>query len=335
MENKNILIFVEQRRGKIQNVSLELIGKAVSLAAGVEGAKVLAAVLGYKTDSLVAQVKDAGADDVYVVDSPLLKDYLTEPYLEAMLAIIKASDPNIVLYGATSTGRDLGPRIAAHLGTGLTADCTGLEVDPEGSLAATRPTFGGKLIATIVCPGHRPQMATVRPGVFTRLAEARTGITHDVTTLTVTFSPARVELVESVAEEKTVDAIEDAKILVSLGRGAGSASEIADARALAHELGGTIACSRALVDAGVLDNDRQVGQTGKTVRPAVYLAFGISGAVQHLAGMEDSDTIIALNRDPQAEIFKVANLSIIGDASKVLPLVKDKIAAIQAGKETR
>ena len=334
MENKNILVFVEQRRGKVQNVSLELIGKAHELAQNCQG-KVLAAILGYQTKDLVKVVENAGADDVYVVDAPELKEYLTQPYFEAMTAIIKEVEPNIVFYGATSIGRDLGPRIAAYLGTGLTADCTGLEVDEAGLLAATRPTFGGKLIATIICPDHKPQMATVRPGVMSRLASPIEGQAHAEKVVKVTFTENPVKVIESVVEEKKEEGIEDAKVLVALGRGAGKEENIKDGSEIAKALGGTTACSRALVDAGTMPADKQVGQTGKTVRPNMYLAFGISGAVQHLAGMEESDTIIAVNKDPEAEIFKVANMSIIGDASKILPLVNAKIAAIKAEKETK
>ena len=257
----------------------------------------------------------------------MLADYVTEPYAKAMTAIIRDKDPEIVLYGASSIGRDLAPRVSARVHTGLTADCTALVIDEEtGLLLMTRPAFGGNIMATIVCENHRPQMATVRPGVMKAL-DADSSRTGAIEQFNVVFadSDMNVKVLETVkTDHKTVD-ITEAKILVSGGRGVGSADNFRLLEELAATLGGEVAASRACVDSGWISSDRQVGQTGKTVRPDLYLACGISGAIQHAAGMENSDYIVAINKDEGAPIFGIADLGIVGDLNKILPKLNTAI----------
>lgn len=318
---KNVWVFCEQRDGELQSVAIELLGVARELADKVNE-KVVALLLG---DGVSAKANDLvayGADEVRVVDHANLKHFVTEYYAQAVTQVVKANDPNVVLFGATSIGRDLAPRLSARLHTGLTADCTKLEMDEAGNLFMTRPAFGGNLFATIICPEHRPQMSTVRPGVMKKpeFDGARKG---DVVQETINWddSKAVVKVVEEVKETKNVEKIEDAKILVSCGRGV---KDVAPAFDVAKKVKGTVSSSRSLVDSGIIEHARQVGQTGKTVRPQAYLAFGISGAIQHLAGMEESEYIVAVNTDVNAPIFKVANLGIVADANAVLKQL-DKI----------
>ena len=312
---KNIWVFCEQRDGELQNVVLELIGVARELAEKT-GEKVAALLLGHNVKSKAQELIAYGADQVYVVDDEKLATFVTEPYAQAVTQIAKAYEPSVILFGATSIGRDLAPRLSARLKTGLTADCTKLEMDEEGNLFMTRPAFGGNLFATIICPDNRPQMSTVRPGVMKKLEkdDSRVG---EVIEENIAWNESKfvVTVLEEVKEVSGVDKIEDAKILVSCGRGV---KDVCPARELASKVGGSLASSRALVDIGVLEHNRQVGQTGKTVRPEAYLAFGISGAIQHLAGMEESEFIVAVNTDKNAPIFKVANLGIVSDAAAVL-----------------
>lgn len=312
---KNIWVFCEQRDGELQDVAIELLGVARELADKV-GEKVVALLLGQDISDKAKELVGYGADEVRLVDHKNLDKYLTEYYAQAVTQIVKANDPSVVLFGATSIGRDLAPRLSARLWTGLTADCTKLEIDDNGNLMMTRPAFGGNLFATIICPDHRPQMSTVRPGVMKKpeFDKSRKG---EIISETISWdeSKAVVKIVEEVKEEKTVEKIESAKILVSCGRGV---KDLKPAYDVAKKLKGTVSCSRCLVDTGVLDHQRQVGQTGKTVRPDAYLAFGISGAIQHLAGMEESEYIVAVNTDKSAPIFKVANLGIVSDAVEVM-----------------
>ncbi len=313
--SKNIWVFCEQRDGELQNVALELLGVARELAAKTNE-KVCGLLLGHNIADNAKTLIAYGADEVYLVDDPQLAHFVTEPYAQAVYQLVKENAPNVLLFGATSIGRDLAPRLSARLHTGLTADCTKLENDEEGNLFMTRPAFGGNLFATIICPNHRPQMSTVRPGVMQKLEpdNAREGVVHKAS---IAWNPDKfaVKLLEEVKETKSVEKIEDAKILVSCGRGVKNVEPAYD---LAKNLGGTVSSSRSLVDAGIMDHARQVGQTGKTVRPAAYLAFGISGAVQHLAGMEESEFIVAVNTDKGAPIFKAANLGIVADAGAVM-----------------
>ena len=312
---KNIWVFCEQRDGELQSVALELLGIAHELAAKT-GEKVGAILLGHNIKDKAQDLIAYGADEVHVVDDVRLSKFVTEPYTQAVTQIAKEYSPSVILFGATSIGRDLAPRLSARLKTGLTADCTKLEMDEEGNLFMTRPAFGGNLFATIICPDHRPQMSTVRPGVMMKLDrdDSRSG---EVVEESIAWDESKflVTVVEEVKEVSSVDKIEDAKILVSCGRGV---KDVCPAKELADKVGGSLASSRALVDIGVLEHSRQVGQTGKTVRPEAYLAFGISGAIQHLAGMEESEFIVAVNTDKNAPIFKVANLGIVSDAAAVL-----------------
>ena len=312
---KNIWVFCEQRDGQLQGVALELLGVARELAEKT-GEKVNAILLGHNVTDKAGELIAHGADGVYVVDHENLEKFVTEPYAQAVTQIAKKYEPSVILFGATSIGRDLAPRLSARLKTGLTADCTKLEMEDEGNLFMTRPAFGGNLFATIICPDHRPQMSTVRPGVMKKLErdDSRQG---EVSVETIAWDESKfaVTVLEEVKEVSSVDKIEDAKILVSCGRGV---KDVCPARELAGKVGGSLSSSRALVDTGVLEHNRQVGQTGKTVRPEAYLAFGISGAIQHLAGMEESEFIVAVNTDKNAPIFKVANLGIVSDAAAVL-----------------
>jgi electron transfer flavoprotein alpha subunit len=323
---KNVFVFIEQREGIIQPVALELLGKASDLAAALNE-KVVAVFLGYNITDKAQYLIEYGADQVICVDLPELKDYLTEQYSQAVYQVITNYKPSIVLFGATTIGRDLAPRLSARLATGLTADCTKLEVSEEKQFMMTRPAFGGNLMATIVCADHRPQMSTVRPGVMQKLQRnsQRKGEIFSFTPK-MDASKFKVRILETVKENKGKIDITDAKILVSGGRGVGCKEGFAKLQKLADVLGAQVSSSRAMVDAGVMDNDRQVGQTGKTVRPDLYFALGISGAIQHLAGMEESDFIIAVNKDKFAPIFNVADLGIVGDVNKIVPLLTERLS---------
>lgn len=324
--SKNVYVFAEQRDGVIQKVAYELIGKARELAADL-GQEVVAVVLGDGIQAAAAELFKHGADQVLVVDAPVLGEYSTEPYAKALTAIIKAKEPEIVIYGATAIGRDLAPRISARVHTGLTADCTRLEIDPETKgLLMTRPAFGGNIMATIVCPDYRPQMATVRPGVMQALEadDSKSG-TVEVFDAGVSEADMNIKIREVVRDTKKSVDITEAKILVSGGRGIGGPEGFDMLKDLAEELGGEISASRACVDAGWIDRDRQVGQTGKTVRPNLYIAAGISGAIQHAAGMEDSELIIAINKNNTAPIFEIADVGIVGDCKVIIPKLTEAL----------
>lgn len=327
---KDVYVFAEQRDGMVQNVALELLGKARELADSLNE-KVVAILLGKGIKDKAQQLIAAGADKVLVVEDDVVKDYLTEPYTQAITQIIKEQKPSIFLLGATTIGRDLGPRLSARNVTGLTADCTKLEIGENRELMMTRPAFGGNLMATILCKDHRPQMSTVRPGVMQKMAadNSRKG---EVVDYKITFDMAkinRVRLVKTVKEQKSVADIAEAKILVSGGRGVANKEGFGKLEALAKELGGEVSSSRAMVDAGVMEQSRQVGQTGKTVRPNLYMACGISGAIQHLAGMEESEYIIAINKDKFAPIFNVADLGIVGDLHKIVPMLTERLKSLK------
>ena len=325
---KDVYVFAEQRDGKIQNVALELLGKARELA-DANNEKVVAMLLGKNIKGEAQTLIAHGADRVLVVDHDLLATYLTEPYTEAITQIINECKPSIMLIGATTIGRDLGPRVSARNLTGLTADATKLEIsdDEAHEFRMTRPAFGGNLMATILCKNHRPQMSTVRPGVM-QMMPADPGRKGEIVDYAVQFDEKkinRVKIVKTVKEEKVITDISQAKVLVSGGRGVGNKEGFAKLEALAKELGGEVSSSRAMVDAGVMEQSRQVGQTGKTVRPNLYMACGISGAIQHLAGMEESDLIIAINKDKFAPIFSVADLGIVGDLHKIVPMLTERL----------
>ncbi|EHP46426.1 electron transfer flavoprotein subunit alpha/FixB family protein [Odoribacter laneus] len=322
---KDVYVFVEQREGVIQPVAFELLGKARELADQLSQ-NVVAILAGYGIAEKASELIAYGADSVLCIDAPELVYYITEPYAQAVTKVVEERKPSILLIGATTIGRDLGPRLSARLETGLTADCTGLDISEEGDLMMTRPAFGGNLMATILCKEHRPQMSTVRSGVM-RMGKKDDTRTGKVENFKVTFdrSKFKVRLLETVKEQKNLIDITEAKILVSGGRGVGNSEGFKMLEKLAEVIGAEVSSSRAMVDAGVMPHNRQVGQTGKTVRPDVYFALGISGAIQHLAGMEESDFIIAVNKDKYAPIFNAADLGIVGDVNKIIPLLTEKL----------
>jgi len=327
---KGVFTFAQQVDNEITPVSFELIGKGKELAADI-GCDVTAVLLGHGVADLADELAAYGADRVIVVDAPELEVYTTEPYVYAFVEVINKYKPEICLFGATAIGRDMAPRVSARVHTGLTADCTKLEINPDDKgLMMTRPAFGGNIMATILCSEHRPQMSTVRPGVMQKLPrddshkaevinESVGGFFED---LSDHVNVEVLEVVKAVAEKMN---IQDAKVLVSGGRGMGSPENFKMLEDLADVLGGTIACSRPCVDNGWLPKDRQVGQTGQTVRPNVYFACGISGAIQHLAGMEESDIIIAINKDESAPMIAAADYGIVGDALKIVPLLTEAL----------
>lgn len=323
---KGVWVFAEQRDGKLQKVALELIGKGKELADKL-GVELTALLLGSEIDSIAKELIAYGADKVVYADSSLLKHYTTDGYTKVICDLVNQAKPEAILVGATYIGRDLGPRVAARLATGLTADCTGLDIDLETrNLMMTRPAFGGNIMATIVCGEHRPQMSTVRPGVFEKLPkdEGRNGEIQRAPVCLIE-EDIRVKVEEVVKVAKDIMDIAEAKVLVSGGRGLGSKEGFEVLKELADLLKGTISGSRAAIDNGWLDKAYQVGQTGKTVRPNLYIACGISGAIQHLAGMQDSEYIVAINKDAGAPIMKVADLALVGDYKKILPELVSQI----------
>lgn len=323
---KGVLVYIEQRNKEIQKVSLELLGKGREIADKL-GEKLSAVIIGHGVQNLAEELIYHGAEKVIVVEHEILENFVTEPYTKALTEVIKKEKPEVVLVGATSIGRDIGPRVSARIHTGLTADCTSLDIDEETrQLLMTRPAFGGNIMATIICPDHRPQMSTVRPGVMLKL-DRDTSRTGDVVVFDAGLTPAdlNVEVLEIVKEDKKKANIEDANVLISGGRGVGSKENMSHLYELAEVLNGEVSGSRAVIDNGWLDKDRQVGQTGRTVRPDLYIACGISGAIQHVAGMEESELIIAINKNPDAAIFEVADLGIVGDVAKIVPLVAEEI----------
>lgn len=324
-EYKGVYVFIEQREGVIQNVALELLGEAKKLA-GLMNEKVYGILLGSKVADQAQGLMAYGADKVIVVDAPELEVYTTEPYTQAMCQILDTHKPDVVLIGASTLGRDLGPRVSARMETGLTADCTRLEVGEENELLMTRPAFGGNLMATIVCNDHRPQMATVRPGVM-QLDKSESPIEGEIEMFDVAFNKTKfkVKVIKTVKEDKNLVDITEARILISGGRGMSTKEGFSTLCDLAKTLDAEVSASRALVDSGCIEHSRQVGQTGKTVRPDLYLACGISGAIQHVAGMEDSDFIVAINKDKHAPIFQVADLGIVGDAKQIIKKLNQRL----------
>ncbi len=330
LDYKGVWVFAEQRGAKLQKVSLELLGKGRDIADKL-GVKLTAVLLGSGITDISKELTNYGADEVIVCDNELLKNYTTDGYTKAICELIEKYKPEVFLIGASFIGRDLGPRVAARLETGLTADCTGLDIDSESkNLMMTRPAFGGNLMATIECAEHRPQMATVRPGVFERLKkdESRTG-SIEFEKIDLTKEDIRTEVIEIVKTAKDMVDIGEAEIIVSGGRGIGNKENFALLKELAEAMGGVVGASRAAVDNGWMDKVYQVGQTGKTVRPKVYIACGISGAIQHLAGMQDSDYIVAINKDPEAPIMKAADLAIVGDFTKFIPELINKVKEVK------
>lgn len=321
-----VWVFAEQRGGKLMDVALELLGEGRRLADQI-GTSLGALLLGHDVEGLAGQLISYGADRVYLFDDPALASYTTDAYTEVIHGAIEKEKPEILLLGATHIGRDLGPCLAVRCGTGLTADCTRLEIDPDDKrLLQTRPAFGGNLMATIQCPNHRPQMSTVRPGVMEKCAPdaARQGqVLHMPVDLPADICRTRV--LETVRSLREMVKLTDAEVIVSGGRGLGSADGFALVEKLARHLGGVVGASRAAVDAGWIDHAHQVGQTGTTVKPKLYIACGISGAVQHLAGMQDSGYIVAINKNPLAPILEVADCGLVGDVYQIIPAMLEAL----------
>ncbi len=325
-KTKDVCVFIETKAGKARNVGLELLNPGRRLADG-QGGKVTAVVLGHNCDEAVKDAIAYGADKVFVMDAPVYDHYTTDAYTAALVQLFEKECPTTVLLGASNIGRDLGPRLAGRLRTGLTADCTALDLDEaSGNVAWTRPAFGGNLMATILCPNHRPQIGTCRPGVFKKV-EPDTARTGEIVKDDFVFPAEQitVKLLETIAEEGEKVDLEGAEIIVSGGRGVGGPEGFAPVRALAEALGGVTGSSRAAVDAGWIPHSHQVGQTGKTVGPKLYVACGISGAIQHLAGMSGSDNIVCINKDPDAPIFGVADIGVVGNLFEVLPVLTDLV----------
>ena len=326
-KTKDLWVFVETNEdGSAKNVGIELLTPGKDMAAK-QGGKLVAVVIGSGVDAAVAAANEHGADRILVVDGQEFAHYSTDAYAIALCALVEKYGPSSLLIGATNNGRDLGPRVSCRLQTGLTADCTALDVDEEsGNVAWTRPAFGGNLMATILCPDHRPQIGTVRPGVFKKSepVEGKAEVIREE--ITVAPEQIRTKVLEVIREmnAEQVD-LEGAEIIVAGGRGVGGPQGFDVIRALAKELGATVGASRAAVDAGWISHAHQVGQTGKTVAPKIYIACGISGAIQHLAGMSGSGTIIAVNKDPEAPIFGMADYGVVGDLFEVLPALIDEI----------
>jgi len=315
-----VWVVIEYNRGEVAPVSWELLGEGRKLADDL-GCELAGVLVGYELDKVIPEVFAYGAEKVYVVDDPVLKDYRTEPYAEAITNLVRKYRPEIMLMGATAMGRDVFPVVATKMQTGLTADCTVLGIDPETKLLLqTRPAFGGNIMATILCRKHRPQMATVRPRVMA-MPERREGRKGEIIReeLNIKESDVPKKVIDFVRGDAKSIFLDKAEILVSVGLGLGSQRNMVLAEELAEVLGATIAGSRGAVEAGWITHDRQVGQTGTTVRPKLYIAIGISGAIQHLVGMETSDYIIAINNDPDAPIFRVADYGIVGDLNQVVP----------------
>ena len=329
---RNVWVFIEVVRGKIKGVSLELLGQGRKMADDL-GEKLVAIIPGNEIEDFAKMAIHYGADEAIVVDQKELKDYSTDGYTKAMCTLIKKYNPAVLLIGATNNGRDLGPRVSSRMQTGLTADCTELGVDSETRVVKwTRPAFGGNLMATILCPDHRPQIGTVRPGVFKK-PEEDTGRKGEIIHETVEFGPdeIRTRIVEVITEAGGADVnLEEAEIIVSGGRGVGGPEGFEVLKELADEIGAQIGASRAAVDSGWISSLHQVGQTGKSVGPKIYIACGISGAIQHVAGMSSSDVIIAINKDPDAPIFNIADYGIVGDLFEIIPELTKRIRSSKA-----
>ena len=331
-KTKDLWVFVETNEdGTAKNVGIELLTPG-KMMAGKQGGALVAVVIGSGVDEAVKAASEHGADKVIVVDGPEYASYTTDAYAIALCTLVEKYGPTSMLIGATNNGRDLGPRVSCRLKTGLTADCTGLDIDEEsGNVAWTRPAFGGNLMATILCPDHRPQIGTVRPGVFKKsdAGEAKAEIIKE--DIHVDAKDIRTQVLELIKEAggESVD-LEGAEIIVSGGRGVGGPEGFEPVKALADALGATVGASRAAVDAGWIAHAHQVGQTGKTVGPKLYIACGISGAIQHVAGMSSSDCIVAINKDPEAPIFDIADYGVVGNLFEVLPVLTEEIKKARA-----
>ena len=323
-EHKNIWVYIETECGKAKNVGYEILNAARPLADKKE-CELVALVIGCNIEEAARDAIRYGADKAIVVDGPEYEYYTTDAFVNALVSMVQKYKPETLMIGATNNGRDMAPRVACRIRTGLTADCTEIGIDEEtGNMAWTRPTFGGNLMAVIMCPDHRPQMGTVRPGVFRKGSydESRTGeILHEE--FHVPAENIRTKLIERVQETADAINLEEAEIIVSGGRGVGSADNFKQLYDLAEVLDATVGCSRAVVDAGWMPHIHQVGQSGKTVAPKLYIAIGISGAIQHLAGIGGADKILAVNKDPEAPIFSVADYGIVGNLNEIVPALTE------------
>ena len=328
---RGVWVFIEQTDGEAAKVSWELLGKGKELAAKL-GVELCAVVIGHKVESLCTESFSYGAEKAYLLDAPLYADYRTQSYLEAMCHLIEQHKPEVILMGATGMGRDLAGAVATRVGTGLTADCTGLDIDDKRNLMQTRPAFGGNIMATIMCDKYRPQMSTVRPHVM-QMPEPLAGATGQIIrdSFTVPEDQILVKMLEIIRDGDSKHKVDigGAEFIISGGRGMMGPENFAMLEELAKELNGVVGASRSAVDAGWMPHDRQVGQTGKTVRPKIYIACGISGAIQHLVGMQDADLIIAINRDKDAPIFEVAHYGIVGDLFQIVPALTRKIRELK------
>ena len=330
-KTKDLWVFIETKEdGSAQNVGLELLNPGRMLA-DKQGGALVAVVIGNNVDESVKAASSHGADKVIVVEGEEYTQYTTDAYATALCTLVEKYGPTSMMIGATPHGRDLGPRVSCRLQTGLTADCTALDIDEEsGNVAWTRPAFGGNLMATIICPDHRPQIGTVRPGVFKKSdpTEGKAEVIRE--DIHVAPDQIRTKLLESIKEAagEMVD-LEGAEIIVSGGRGVGGPEGFAPVKELADALGGVVGASRAAVDAGWIAHAHQVGQTGKTVGHKLYIACGISGAIQHVAGMSSSDCIVAINKDPDAPIFDIADYGLVGNLFEVLPLLTAEVKKLK------
>lgn len=326
-KTKDLWVFVETNQdGSAKNVGIELLTPG-KMMAGKQGGDLVAVVIGHNVDEAVKAASTHGADKVLVVDGPEYEHYTTDAYTIALCALVEKYGPTSMMIGATNNGRDLGPRVSCRLHGGLTADCTALDIDEEsGNVAWTRPAFGGNLMATIMCPNNRPQIGTVRPGVFKKCEETEAKAEVIREDIHVDEKDIRTKVLEVIKEmgDENVD-LEGAEIIVSGGRGVGGPEGFEPIRELAKVLRATVGASRAAVDSGWISHAHQVGQTGKTVGPKLYIACGISGAIQHLAGMSGSDVIVAINKDPDAPIFDVADYGVVGNLFEVLPVLTEEL----------
>ena len=324
-----IWVFAEQRKGFLNNAALELLGCASELAKALDE-KLCAVLLGdpkQKLDKIAKQLITYGAQKIYLAEDKNLKDYTTTPYAKVIIELVNEQKPSTILFSATHIGRDLAPRISRNLGVGLTADCTQLTIDGETRhMLQTRPAFGGNVMATIISPKTRPQMATVRPGVMTALKpdKKRKGEIIKVKAK-LSKKDMMTQLIKYVSESHKHVNLQDAKVIVAGGRGLGSEKGFKQLQMLAEVIGGEVAGTRITVENGWLTQDRQVGQTGQVVKPELYIACGISGAIQHKAGMQDSRVIIAINKDPDAPIFEIADYSLIGDLHEIVPAITEAL----------
>lgn len=331
-EYKNVWVFVEHTEGEPATVSWELLGAGAKLASSL-GVELCSVVIGDKVEHLCQESLAYGATRVYLIDAPVFHYYRTETYNKAICYLVRKYKPEVLLMGATGLGRDLAGAVATKLNTGLTADCTGLDIDEKGYLLQTRPAFGGNIMATIFTERTRPQMSTVRPHVMLlpQKDSSRKGEIV-IESMIIKEEDVATKVLEVVKDERAECDLGAAEVIVSGGRGMSSSENFTLLQQLADELGGVVGCSRAVVEAGWMPAERQVGQTGKTVRPKIYIACGISGAIQHLVGMQSSDVIIAINQDKYAPIFEVATYGIVGDVFQVVPAIINNIRELRAKK---